>query len=281
MAAAVGKRGKRLGMTIRTEKKNVLGVRIDVIDYDGAVNSILDAARLRRPLALTALAVHGLMTAVFDKEQRFRLNHLDIVAPDGQPVRWALNWLYRARLRERVYGPNLSLAVCERAEREGLSVYFYGSTPDILSRLRASLLQRFPRLGVAGMSPSRFRRLTPKEKKDVVTDILHSGASIVFVGLGCPRQEVWAFEFRDSLSVPILAVGAAFPFLAAALPQAPQWMQDYGLEWLFRLWTEPRRLWKRYLFLNPVYLFLLTLQALKLIRFRDPGVAPHREMLFG
>lgn len=262
-------------------KKNVLGVRIDVIDYDGALGSILDAARLRCPLALTALAVHGLMTAVFDKEQRFRLNHLDIVAPDGQPVRWALNWLYRARLRDRVYGPNLSLAVCERAEREGLSVYFYGSTPEILSRLRVSLLQRFPRLVVAGVCPSRFRRLTPEEKKDVVADILHSGASIVFVGLGCPRQEVWAFEFRDSLSVPILAVGAAFPFLASALPQAPQWMQDYGLEWLFRLWTEPRRLWKRYLFLNPAYLFLLTLQALKLIRFRDPGVAPHREMLFG
>jgi exopolysaccharide biosynthesis WecB/TagA/CpsF family protein len=180
-----------------------------------------------------------------------------------------------------VYGPNLALAVCERAEEEGLSVYFYGSTPEILSQLKRNLLRRFPRLVFAGMDSSKFRRLTPQEKKQVIINIRQSGASIVFVGLGCPRQEVWAYEFRDLLSVPILAVGAAFPFLAGTLPQAPKWMQDHGLEWLFRLWTEPLRLWSRYLLLNPTYLFLLLLQALGILRFRNGGRPPSQELLFG
>ena len=266
---------------IRAGKRNVLGVLVDGVDYDAAVELIVEAARCRRRFSVTALAVHGLMTGVFDEEQRYRLNCFDLVVPDGQPVRWALNWFYGAGLRDRVYGPNLTLAVCERAEKEGLSVYFYGSTTEILSQLKRSLLRRFPRLVFAGMDSSKFRRLTPQEKGQVINNISQSGASIVFVGLGCPRQEVWAYAFRDLLSVPILAVGAAFPFLAGTLPQAPKWMQDSGLEWLFRLWTEPLRLWSRYLLLNPTYLFLLLLQALRILRFRNGGRPPSQELLFG
>ncbi|HET7208395.1 MAG TPA: WecB/TagA/CpsF family glycosyltransferase, partial [Terriglobales bacterium] len=106
-------------------------------------------------------------------------------------------------------------------------------------------------------------------------------ASILFVGLGCPRQEIWAYEFRNCLGIPVLAVGAAFPFLAGAIPQAPRWMQDRGLEWLFRLWAEPTRLWKRYLFLNPLFLCLLLVQKLGLGSFSDLGKPPSGEMLFG
>jgi N-acetylglucosaminyldiphosphoundecaprenol N-acetyl-beta-D-mannosaminyltransferase len=262
-------------------KRNVLGVMVDAVDMDGAVDRVVQAARSRAPFSVTALAVHGLMTGVFDKEYRYLLNHLDLIVPDGQPVRWALNWIHGAKLSERVYGPDLTLGVCRRAAQEGLPIYLYGSTSDILGQLQSNLLARFPGLEVAGTESSRFRRISAEEKAHIVASICRSGASIVFVGTGCPRQEVWAFNFRDCLSIPVVAVGAAFPFLAGELPQAPQWMQRRGLEWLFRLVTEPKRLWKRYLFLNPIYLVLFLLQKMRILKFRDGGALPSREILWG
>jgi N-acetylglucosaminyldiphosphoundecaprenol N-acetyl-beta-D-mannosaminyltransferase len=262
-------------------KKNVLGIMIDALDYDAAVDRILHAAHQRRGFAVSALAVHGLMTGALDPEQKFRLNHFDLLTPDGQPVRWVLNWLYRVGLRDRVYGPNLTLRVCARAAEERVKVYFYGSSSDVLAKLRVSLLERFPNLIIAGTEPSQFRRLTPTEKKDLSTRIRESGASIIFVGLGCPRQEVFAFECREALQIPILAVGAAFPFLAGQLPQAPKWIQNAGLEWLFRLMSEPKRLWRRYMFLNPAYMFLITLQAIGIRQFSTQGQRPTEELLYG
>jgi len=262
-------------------KKNVLGIMIDAVDYDGAVDEILRAARERRGFTVSALAVHGLMTGATDPEQKFRLNHFDLLTPDGQPVRWVLNWLYGAGLRDRVYGPNLTLRVCERAAAEGVKVYFYGSSRDVLARLERSLLQRFPNLVIAGMQVSQFRRLIPAEKDELARRIRESGASILFVGLGCPRQEVFAFECRDALQIPILAVGAAFPFIAGLLPQAPPWIQRAGLEWLFRLVSEPKRLWRRYVFLNPAYILLIALQAARLRQFSTQGQRPTEELLYG
>jgi N-acetylglucosaminyldiphosphoundecaprenol N-acetyl-beta-D-mannosaminyltransferase len=266
---------------IQDTKKNILGVSVDAINYKAAVDSIIQAAHARKPFAVTALAVHGLMTGVLDAEQRFRLNALDLVVPDGQPVRWALNWIHGAGLRNRVYGPNLSLEVCKRAEQEGLAVYFFGGTPEILQGLQQNLLDRFPRLRVAGAMSSKFRCLAPSERDYVVDEIRNSGASIVFVGLGCPRQEIWVYELREFIPCPLLAVGAAFPFLAGTLKQAPRWMQDRGLEWLFRLSTEPLRLWKRYLFLNPQFLALLMLQRLGMANFADRGRLPSERVLPG
>src|ERR1700691_798244 len=170
-------------------KSNVVGILIDAVDYEAAVDFILRAARERRNAIVSALAVHGLLTGVLDPEQKFRLNHFDLLTPDGQPVRWVLNWLYRTGLRDRVYGPNLTLKVCARAAEQGLAVYFYGSTPQILAELRKSLASQFPALVIAGLEPSRFRPLTPQEKTDLATRIRRSGASLVFIGLGCPRQE--------------------------------------------------------------------------------------------
>ena len=266
---------------VRGGKRNVLGVSIDVTDYEAAVEQIIQAAHARKPFAGTALAVHGLMTGVLDDEHRFRLNSLDLVVPDGQPVRWALNWIYGAGLRERVYGPNLTLEVCKRAEEEGLSVFFYGGTAEILGQLERNMMERFPRLRVAGTMSSKFRCLTPAEKDGVVEEIRTSGASIVFVGLGCPRQEIWAYEFRECIPCPLLAVGAAFPFLAGTVEQAPGWMQDRGLEWVFRLSREPLRLWRRYLFLNPQFLALLMIQRLGLASFGDRGKIPSEQILPG
>ena len=262
-------------------KRNVLGILMDAVDYEAAVDFVIRAALECRGAAVSALAVHGLMTGVLNREHQYRLNHFDLLVPDGQPVVWALNLLHRTGLRQRVYGPNLTLRVCARTAQEGIATYFYGSTLEVLSALKNNLEARFPGFRIAGMEPSKFRRLSSEERNDLVARVRKSGASIVFVGLGCPRQEVWAYEFSELLSMPILAVGAAFPFLAGKLPQAPKWMQDRGLEWLFRLCAEPRRLWRRYVFLNPAYVLLVALQATGLSRFAADGTSPSAELLYG
>lgn len=262
-------------------KRNIVGILIDATDYDQAVGQIIGAARESRPCAVSALAVHGVMTGALDPQHRFRLNHLDLVVPDGQPVRWALNILHGAGLRDRVYGPNLMLAVCEAAAREKLPIFLYGSTAETLGQLARNLKERFSSLQIAGTAPSKFRRLQPGEKDEVAAAIRKSGAAIVFVGMGCPRQEVWAYEFRNCTNMPIVAVGAAFAFHAGVLRQAPEWIQRRGLEWLFRWCAEPARLWKRYALLNPAYLILLTLQAARLRRFPTEGRPPLSELLYG
>ncbi len=261
---------------------NILGVRINAVDYEAVVERIVVAARRRQPLAVSALAVHGLMTGVLDATHRFRLNGLDLLVPDGQPVRWALRWLHGVHLADRVYGPNLMLRTCQRAAAEGLPIYLYGATPEMLAALETNLLRSFPTLQIAGKQASRFRQLTSAETAEVVAQIRASGAAITCVGLGCPRQEVWAYELRDALSMPLLAVGAAFAFHAGMLSQAPSFLQRNGLEWLYRLVHEPRRLWRRYVYLNPLYLALVLAQRLGLRQF-DPeaAVAPTQPMLYG
>ena len=239
---------------------SVLGIRISAVDYDFVVDRVVDAARHGRRCAVSALAVHGVMTGHRDPVHQGRLNGLDLNVPDGQPVRWALGWLHGVHLPDRVYGPTLMRKVIGAAEREHLPVYFYGSRPETIDRLLRHVREAHPGLQVAGAEPSRFRRLEPREKRELVERIRASGARIVFVGLGCPRQEVWAYEYREYLAMPILAVGAAFDFHARTRRQAPGWMQDRGLEWMYRLTQEPARLWKRYLLLNPAFLLGLALQ---------------------
>lgn len=254
-------------------RHDVLGVMIDAVDYDAAVDAVIAAARARRPFAMSAAASHVVMTGVRDPVHRHRLNALDMLVPDGQPVRWALNMLHGVGLVERVYGPELMLRLCAAAERDGLPVYFYGSNPPTLEPLRANLAGRFPALVVAGMRPGRFRGLSPAERDELVAGIHDSGAAIVFVGLGCPRQEVFAFEQRQRLGVPLVAVGAAFDMHAGLVPQAPPALQRRGLEWAFRLAHEPRRLWRRYLQLGPAYAALVAMQRLG-VRRVDPYSAP-------
>jgi N-acetylglucosaminyldiphosphoundecaprenol N-acetyl-beta-D-mannosaminyltransferase len=262
------------------KKRNILGILIDDASIETASEMVIDAARRGGGFAVSAMAVHGVMEGVLDSAHRYRLNQLELAVADGQPVRWALNHLYSVGLRERVYGPNLTLSVIARAEQEKMSVYFYGSTQDVLELLCARLQKQFPDLRIAGKSPSAFGRISPSAADQIRDQIRQSGAQIVFVGLGCPRQEVWAYEFRDRLKIPILAVGAAFPILAGTLRQAPKWMQDRGLEWLFRLGTEPRRLWRRYLLLSPAYLFLVACQLMG-FSFHTQGTPPTTEILYG
>ncbi|MDE8347670.1 MAG: WecB/TagA/CpsF family glycosyltransferase [Acidocella sp.] len=261
-------------------KRNVLGVMVDAVDYDAAVQRVMDAAESGRSFTVSALAVHGVMTGATDKEQQYRLNRFSMIVPDGQPVRWALNLLHRTKLANRVYGPELTLRVLKASADKGLPVFFYGSTPSILASLQSKLRVKFPDIQIAGSEPSKFRKLDEDERHSLADRIKASGAKVLFVGLGCPRQEVFAYEMSGLLSMPMLAVGAAFAFHAGELPQAPPELQKRGLEWLYRLAQEPKRLWKRYLLLNPYYLLLLAGQWIGL-RYSTAGVAPTIEIGYG
>ena len=262
---------------------SVLGINVDPIDYTSAVAAIISAAKDGRSFGVTALAVHGIMTGVLDREHRYRLNQFSLVVPDGQPVRWALNARHRARLRDRVYGPKLMLAVCEAAANEGIPVGLFGSSPEVLKPLATNLGRRLPALKIVCTIPSRFRRVSEEERDEQLREIKDTGTRILFVALGCPRQEVWVYENLTRLSMPMLAVGAAFDFHAGTLSQAPAFLQRAGLEWAYRLAKEPRRLWRRYVLLNPAYLSLLLLQLLRFPRWDrvDVGEPPTRDLRFG
>jgi N-acetylglucosaminyldiphosphoundecaprenol N-acetyl-beta-D-mannosaminyltransferase len=254
-------------------KRNLLGVLVDAVDRKIAVERVLTAARAGQPLAVSALAVHGVMAAVMDPGLRQRVNHLDVAVPDGQPVRWGLNLLHGVGLREPVRGTDLAVDVSARAAADGLPVFFYGSRPEVLQALASNLQHRFPALKIAGTRPSLFRAASPGEKDQVADAIKKSGAQITFVGLGCPRQEVFVSELRDALGMPVLAVGAAFDYIAGTLREPPARLSSMGLEWLWRLAHEPRRLGRRYLLLNPAYLLGLGLQALGIWR-PNPATDP-------
>jgi exopolysaccharide biosynthesis WecB/TagA/CpsF family protein len=255
-------------------RHSVLGVLVDAVDYEAAVERIVCAARDRRPFAATALAVHGVMTGAADPMHRYRLNHLDLVTADGQPVRWALDRLHGTALPDRCYGPMLARRLLERAASDGIPVYFYGSRAEVLARVRGRLAEAVPSLVIAGSSPSRFCPVQPDDLAAIAAEIRASGAGLVFIGLGCPRQEAFAFHIREHLDVPVVAVGAAFDYLAGMLREPPEWVQRRGLQWAWRLREEPRRLWRRYLVLNPAYLGLLALQRLRVWRPDDVGAPP-------
>jgi exopolysaccharide biosynthesis WecB/TagA/CpsF family protein len=248
---------------------SLIGVGVSITDYAEVTRCVIDAARERRALKVTACAVHTLMAAREDPTFAAVLNGFDVVAPDGQPVRWGLRWTGQAHLPERVYGPALMLEVCRAAAAASLPIYLYGARADVLGPLSDSLRQEAPGLSIAGARPGRFRPLDRDERERDGDEIERSGARIVFVGMGSPRQEWWIFHMRR-LALPMLAVGAAFDFHAGVVAQAPAWMQRRGLEWLFRLSREPRRLWRRYLLTTPRYLPLVAAQALRLRQFPEP-----------
>lgn len=256
----------------------MLGVMVDAVDYDAAVERVIAAARRHKPFIVTAQPVHGIVTGARDATHRYRLNHFDLLVPDGQPVRWAMNLMHHVELRERVYGPDLMIALCNRLEAERLSIFLYGSWPETVALLRVRLQERFPQLKVAGSKAGAYRALRPAERADLKREIKDSGASLTFVGLGCPRQEIWAFENREALSMPLVCVGAAFDFHAGTVAQAPRALQRAGLEWLFRLGKEPRRLWRRYAYYNPAYVGMVAAQATHLVDFsKRPSRAPESD----
>lgn len=256
-------------------KVSVLGVNVDAVDYEAAVSRIIEAASASQPYAISALAVHGVMTGVDDPEHLARLNQFDLITPDGQPVRWAMNWLHDTKLTDRVYGPKLTLEVCRAAAENDLPVYFYGSTQDTLDHLAARLPTLAPGITIAGMQPSKFATSTEAELDEIAADIKATGAKICMVGLGCPRQEVFVFENAKRLSMPALAVGAAFDFHAGLAKEPPAWIQRAGLQWAQRLVANPKRLWRRYLILNPRYSAAVLRQKLRRYRPTEESLPSH------
>lgn len=242
---------------------SILDTTIHPTTYHDATAAILAWAGRGESRSVCLANVHVVMEAYDDPAYRDAVNGADLVAPDGMPLVWVLRRMGHG-LGDRVYGPTLTLRVLEAAAMQGLPVGFYGAAPHVLAALIENVQREFPGLCVAYSHSPPFREPTPEEDDAAVQDINVSGARILFVGLGCPKQELWMLKHKGRVQCVMLGVGAAFDFHAGATPQAPSWMQDRGLEWLFRLCMEPRRLWKRYLRHNPRFAIFCILELLGL-----------------
>ena len=236
-------------------RRMVVNVGVDPITPSEATRRILAWALAGESRYVCVANVHMVMEAHDDPVFREVINRADLVVPDGMPLVWMLKQLGHPA-QPRVYGPDLMLRLCRAAAEHNLPVGLYGSTPETLQRLQERLRARFPDLKVAYAYSPPFRPLTPEEEEAVRAQIHAAGVRLLFVALGCPKQERWMVRQKGELRLPMIGVGAAFDFLAGTKPQAPRWMQRLGLEWLFRLLTEPRRLLRRYLVHNPRFLWL-------------------------
>jgi N-acetylglucosaminyldiphosphoundecaprenol N-acetyl-beta-D-mannosaminyltransferase len=235
------------------------------VDYQTATDQVAFWAARYESRYICAANVHMLMEAWDSKDFLQVVNRADMVAPDGMPLVWMMR-MKGWRGQTRVYGPTLMLHVLAAAEKNGLPVGFYGSSPDVLDRLIERMSHRYPGLKVTFSYSPPFRAVSDQEDEEIVQRIHESGARILFVALGCPKQEKWMADHKDRLRLVMLGVGAAFDFHAGTKPQSPAWMQAYGLEWIYRLWVEPRRLWRRYLWHNPRFVFLAVLDLLGFLR---------------
>lgn len=241
----------RLNASLEVQK--VLETDVNVVDWSDALDLIFEWAGQRLSRGVAACNAHSLVTAVGSQEFRQVLNGMHLVTPDGMSVVWLMRLLGRGG-QQRVNGPDLMFKICERAALEGLGVFLYGNTDSTLARLQAKLLAVFPTLRIVGAVAPPFRALTQEEDRQVVEQINNSGASIVFVSLGCPKQEAWTFSHLGRVRGVILGVGAAFDFLAGVRPRAPLWLQRCGLEWSYRMIREPLRLGPRYVVTNSLFL---------------------------
>jgi N-acetylglucosaminyldiphosphoundecaprenol N-acetyl-beta-D-mannosaminyltransferase len=250
---------------MESARVDVLGVQVSAVNQSMALEAVTDWTRRRDRQYVCVTGVHGVMESIRDPELRDIHNGSGMTTPDGMPMVWAgrragAGWM------DRVYGPDLMLAVCERAAVEGWSSYFYGAAPGVADQLATRLLDRFPGLAIAGTHSPPFRPLTEDEAEAEVRMINAAAPDLVWVGLSTPKQERWMARRRPHLEAPVLlGVGAAFDINAGLVAQAPDWMQRSGLEWAFRLGKEPRRLWRRYLRNNPSFVVRIVRHPPKLV----------------
>ncbi len=236
-------------------------MHVDVTSYPDATSRVMDWASKGLSRYVCAANVHMVMESHDDPSFQHVVNEADMVTPDGVPLVWALR-LMGVPEATRVYGPDLTLHVCERAAKEGISIGLYGGTPDSLEAFVQFLESTYPGIQIACKIAPPFRPLTPEEDKTYTAEINASGARILFVGIGCPKQENWMAGHKSTISAVMLGVGAAFDFHTGRVKQAPSWMQRVGLEWLFRLMMDPKRLWKRYFKHNPRFVLLFLRQMM-------------------
>ena len=235
--------------------RRILGMRVDATSYQDASRRIIDWARTRDSRYVCVATVNNVMHARDDGGYMDVMNGADLVTPDGMPLVWGLRWL-GVDGATRVYGPDLMPVVLAMAEASGTAVGFYGGTPVSLDALLRAVRSRWPGVNIAYAYSPPFRSLTLTEEEGIVDDIERSDARVLFVGLGCPKQELWMARHRGKVPAVMIGVGAAFDFLAGTKRQAPPTLQRAGLEWVFRLATEPRRLAARYLRQNPRFVML-------------------------
>ena len=241
--------------------RSIIGTRIDASTYGAATAQVLAWAKAGGVRRVHAANVHMVMEGVDDPAFQNVTNSADLVTSDGVPLVWALKLLGVSQ-PERVYGPTLTLHICREAAQAGVPIGLYGGTPESLEDFRAFLNHEYPGIQVACAIAPPFRPLSGEEDAEYTRQIVASGARILFVGIGCPKQEWWMYNHRDALPLVMLGVGAAFDFHSGRVRQAPAGMQGLGLEWLFRLVMEPRRLWKRYARQNPRFVWLFARQLL-------------------
>ncbi len=240
-------------MTI--ERVNVLGVGLSVLNLPTAVAAFADAIAQRHKGYVCVTGVHGVIEAQDDPNFRRILNHAFLCTPDGMPMSW-LGWLRGHREMDRVYGPDLMLDVCARGEQEGWRHFFYGGAPGVAELLRDKLKEKFPAMQVVGTYTPPFRALTPEEEAQLQEQVRAGRPDILWVGLSTPKQEKFMDAYLPKLDVTLMVgVGAAFDFHSGRVSQSPRWMQRCGLEWFYRLYSEPRRLAKRYLKNNPRFVW--------------------------
>lgn len=239
----------------------VLGTFIDAVNWDDSRHRILGWAAQRQSRMVCLCNVHSVVTALREPQFRQVLARADMATPDGAPIAWAMRRLGILR-QERISGPDLMWQLLRDAQRQHLQVYFYGSRASTLERLRTAVRTACPRLEIAGMHAPPYRLLQPAEQQEITASINASGANLVFVGLGCPKQESWMAAQLGTVRAVMLGVGAAFDFYAGVVRRAPPWMQQHGFEWLYRLGQEPRRLAPRYLVTNSIFALALSRQLM-------------------
>jgi N-acetylglucosaminyldiphosphoundecaprenol N-acetyl-beta-D-mannosaminyltransferase len=254
--------GDAAAQGLGVDSKHILGTRVDATSYSHATGQILEMARQGSSGYICIANVHVVMEAHDSSEFMEAVNGADLVTPDGVPIVWMMRAL-GVEGQTRVYGPSLTLRVCEAAADEGVPVGFLGSKPDVLAKLKNNLKRRFPSLEMVYSFAPPFHPLSEEENDKIADEIRDSGARIVFVGLGCPKQEKWIAANASRADAVLAGVGAAFDFHAGTLRQAPDVFQRVGLEWLFRLAMEPKRLWRRYAYHNPRFVALALKQLLK------------------
>jgi N-acetylglucosaminyldiphosphoundecaprenol N-acetyl-beta-D-mannosaminyltransferase len=254
-------------------------MRVDATSYAHAAQEVLRWARRGESRYVCVATVNNVIEAYDDPRYRAVMEAADLVTPDGMPLVWGLR-LLGVRGATRVYGPDLTPVICQLAAEQGVPVGFYGGTEAVLEELVAKLERRFPGLKVAYRASPPFRPPTAEERRRTVEDLHRSGVRILFVGLGTPKQEQWMAAHKPQVRAVMLGVGAAFDFLAGRKRQAPRLVQRLGLEWLYRLVHEPRRLWRRYLYRNPRFVVLFAAQLLRERRRRqtEPITAQDRKV---
>lgn len=250
-------------------KFRILENFVSVCDYDFILSEIDDSIKKQKKFLICPIASQALVLAYNNRDIRRALNSFDHLLPCSEWVKRSINFLYGTNLGKRIYGPDLMLKVCRLAENSKYNVFFYGVTKETLNKLVQKLRKQLPKISIVGYIPSKFAPLDNEERDKLGELIERRGTHILFIGLGEPFQEMFLYElfkkYRFSKPLTVLTVGTAFDFIAGVKPQAPKWMQNTGLEWFFRLLTEPRRLWFRYLILGPMFILLVVLQKIKLL----------------